>query len=59
MNHFSIESTGKEKIKSLMKEGMESQAFHRSRTPAHGLFHRLPGFMLWLTILGILVLLVR
>lgn len=59
MNHFSIESTGKEKIKSLMKEGMESQAFQRSRTPAHGLFHRLPNFIMWLTTLGILLMLVR
>jgi hypothetical protein len=59
MNQFFYESRGKEKVKDLMKEGMGSQAYHRSRAPKPSLLNGLPKLILILLgILGILELLV-
>ena len=60
MNEFFCESSSKEKIKDLMKEGMRSQAFHRSGAPKLNLMGGLPKWVLVLLgILGLLGLLIR
>jgi hypothetical protein len=60
MNEFFYESRGKEKINDLMKEGMRSQAFHRSGAAKPDLRRGLSKLMLGLLgILGLLGLLIR
>lgn len=60
MNQFFYESRGKEKVKDLMKEGMTSQAVHRSGAPKLALLRGVPKLiMVILGIVGILALLVR
>lgn len=51
MNQSFYESSSKEKIKGLMKEGMTSQAYYRSRASKAGFLYRLPKLVL--VILGI------
>lgn len=55
MNHFSYDVVRKEKIRDLQKEGMNSQAFHRSGAPKNAVLSGLPK--LAMTILGLLGLL--
>ena len=55
MNQFFYESRGKEKIKDLRREGMNSQEFHRSGAPKLAILRGLPKLML--SLLGLLVLL--
>ena len=60
MNHFFYESSGKEKVRNLRKEGMQSQAFQRSGAPISGVRQSLPKLVLSLLgILGLLGLLIR
>jgi hypothetical protein len=60
MNHFFYETRGKEKVEELMKEGMSSQAYHRSDAPTPDLRRALPKLLLgMLGILGLLELLIR
>jgi hypothetical protein len=60
MNHFSYDVLRKEKVHDLRKEGMTSQAFHRSGAPKFSLLRGLPKFVLTLLgVLGLLSLLVR
>ena len=60
MNHFFYEVSGKEKINSLRKEGMMSQAFHRSGARRRDFPGNLPKLtMLFVGILGLLVLLLH
>jgi hypothetical protein len=60
MNHFSYDVLRKEKVRDLQKEGMTSQAFHRSGAPKLMGVGRLPKLMLGLLgILGLLGLLIR
>ena len=60
MNQFFYESRGKEKVKDLMKEGMEGQAHHRSGAPKLDPLRNLPTFILILLgILGVLAMLIR
>jgi len=60
MNQFFYESRGKEKVKDLLREGQQSQAFHRSGAPKLEMSRSLPKLILGLLgVLGILGLLVR
>jgi hypothetical protein len=60
MNQFFYEQRGKEKIKDLLREGQQSQAFYRSGTPQLNSLNKLPKLILILSgILGILGLLGR
>ncbi|HEX5944296.1 MAG TPA: hypothetical protein VFY66_18585 [Anaerolineales bacterium] len=60
MNHFFYESSSKEKIEGLRKEGMNSQAYHRSGAPKLGRIGGLPKLALALLgALGLLGLLIR
>ena len=60
MNPFCYESSVKEKIKDLMKEGMQSQEFHRSGAPKRTLLRGASRLILTLLgILGLLGLLIR
>lgn len=60
MNQFFYESRGGEKVKELLNEGQQSQAFHRSGAPTSGLLRSLPKLLLGLLgILGLLELLGR
>jgi len=60
MNQFFYESRGKEKVNDLMREGQQSQAFHRSGAPKLGLLRAVPKLaMTLLGILGLLSLLIR
>lgn len=60
MNQFFYEARSKEKVRDLRKEGMESQAFHRSGAPKRSLINGLPKLIfVLLGILGILGMLVR
>ena len=60
MNHFSYDVMRKEKVHDLQKEGMTSQAFHRSDAPRLGLLRNLPKLILiFLGLLGILNLLIH
>lgn len=51
MNQSFYESSSKEKINDLMKEGMMSQAHYRSGSPRAGILSRLPKLVI--VILGI------
>ena len=58
MNHFSYDVLRKEKVHDLQKEGMTSQAFHRSGAPRLTLLRNLPKLILMiLGVLGLLSLL--
>ena len=59
MNQFFYESRGKEKVKDLMREGQQSQAFHRSGAPkvGGGAVPKLVAGLL--AILGLISLLMR
>lgn len=58
MNQFFFESRGKEKVKDLLNEGQQSQAFHRSGAQKLDLLRGLPKLVIALLgILGILGLL--
>jgi hypothetical protein len=60
MNHFFYETSGKEKVRNLRREGMRSQEFHRSGHPKLGALRGLPKLMLsLLALLGLLGLLIR
>ena len=60
MNQFFYESRGKEKVSHLMKEGMQSQEFHRSGAPKLDPLRNVPRLILIvLGILGLLGLLIR
>jgi len=59
MNQFFFESRGKEKVNDLMKEGMTSQAIHRSRSRKPGLLSRIPrSIILILVVLWILQMII-
>jgi hypothetical protein len=60
MNHFSYDVMGKEKVRDLQREGVRSQAFHRSGAPKLGMLRGGPKLILMLLgIFGILGLLLR
>jgi len=60
MNQFFYETRGKEKVKSLMEEGMRSQALHRNESLKTRVLHKLPKLvLLLLSILGLLGFLAR
>jgi hypothetical protein len=60
MNHFFYESSAKEKVRDLMREGTRSQEFHRSGASKLGPVRGLPKLILSLLgILGLLGLLIR
>jgi hypothetical protein len=60
MNHFFYESSSKQKVKDLLKEGQRSQAFHRSGAPKLGLMRGVPQLAIGLLgILGLLSLFLR
>jgi hypothetical protein len=60
MNQFFLESRGKEKVNDLLKEGQQSQAFHRSGAPTVNPLRGLPKFIIGLLgILGLLAMLLR
>lgn len=60
MNQSFYESSSKEKINDLMKEGMMSQAHYRSRASKAGFLSRLPKLILVvLGIVGLAQLVVR
>jgi hypothetical protein len=60
MNQFFFETRSKEKVRNLMNEGQQSQAFYRSRASKHGLLRAAPKVILIIVgILGILELLVH
>ena len=60
MNQFFFESRGKEKVKDLLKEGQQSQAFHRSGAPTINPLRGLPKLIIGLLgVLGILAMLIR
>ena len=60
MNHFFYETSRKEKVENLRREGMQSQEFHRSGAPKLAAIRGLPKLILGLMgILGLLGLLIR
>jgi hypothetical protein len=60
MNQSFYESRSKEKINDLMKEGMTSQAYYRSRASKAGFLSRLPKLILViLGIVGLIQMFVR
>jgi len=60
MNQFFYEQRGKEKVKDLMREGMTSQALHRSGTRKPGILRHLPKLIImFVGILGLITFLVR
>lgn len=60
MNHFSLDVMRKEKVRDLQAEGMQSQAYYRSRASKRSLWSGLPKMILALLgALGLLGLLVR
>lgn len=60
MNHFFYESSSKQKVKDLLNEGQQSQAFHRSGAPRLGPIRGVPKVaMALLGILGLLSLFLR
>jgi len=60
MNQFFYEQRGKEKVKNLLNEGQQSQAFYRSGAPKLGLLRGVPKLIIGLLgVLGLLGLLVR
>jgi hypothetical protein len=60
MNQSFYESRSKEKINDLMKEGMMSQAYYRSRISKAGFFSRLQKIILViLGIVGLIQMFVR
>lgn len=60
MNQFFYEQRGKEKVNDLMREGMTSQALHRSETRKPGVLRHLPKLVVVIAgILGLITFLVR
>ena len=60
MNQFFYETRGKEKVKSLMEEGMQSQSLRGSKGTKSSIVHNLPKIVLILiAILGVAQLLLR
>ncbi len=60
MNQFFYEMRGKEKVRDLMNEGMQSQAYYRSRDSKANLISKLPKFIvIVLAIVWILQMIVR
>jgi hypothetical protein len=60
MNHFFYESRGKEKVHELMREGINSQEYSRSRSSKIGLLRGLPKLIVFLLgALGLLQLFIR
>lgn len=60
MNQSFYESSSKEKINDLMKEGMMSQAHYRSRAAKVNILSRLPKLILViLGILGLIQMIIR
>jgi hypothetical protein len=60
MNQFFYESHGKEKVKSLIEEGIKSQALHQTGAARSGTFRSLPKLILMiLGLLGTLGILFR
>jgi hypothetical protein len=60
MNQFFYETRGKEKVKSLMEEGKQSQTLQRSKGTKSSIVHNLPKIVLTLiAILGVAELLLR
>lgn len=60
MNHFYLESRGKEKARDLMNEGIRSQAYRRSGASRARFISKLPKFILIvLGILGVLQVIAR
>ena len=54
MNHYFLETRGKEKVNDLIQEGLRSQAYYRSFDPQARLLSKLPNIVF--VILGILVI---
>lgn len=55
MNHYSMQTIMRDKIKSVQQEGMASQAFYRSGRQKFHLMHKLPRMIfLSLIVLGLL-----
>lgn len=46
MNQFFYESSGKEKLRDLMHEGMRSQAYERSGVGKRSFVHRIPKLIM-------------
>jgi hypothetical protein len=60
MNHSYYESRSKEKLNDLMKEGMMSQAYSRSRSSKTNLLSKLPKFIIFiLGALGLIQIILR
>lgn len=60
MNHFFYESRGKEKVRELMREGMNSQEYSRSRSSKTAFLRGLPKLIVFLLgALGLMQLLLR
>ena len=60
MNQFFYESRGREKVRELTKEGLNSQEYYRSRTSKTGYLRGLPKLIMFLLgALGLLQLLLR
>lgn len=60
MNESFYESRAREKINDLMKEGVTSQAYYRSRASNAGFLYRLPKFILViLGIVGVIQIFIR
>jgi len=60
MNQFFFETRGKEKVNDLMKEGMTSQAHHRSGAQKSDFFHSpLRLIVIFMSVLGLLGFLIR
>jgi hypothetical protein len=60
MNQFFYEARGREKVRELMKEGMNSQEYSRSRTSKNGSLRGLTRLIVFLLgALGVLQLIIR
>jgi len=58
MNQSFYESRSKEKINDIMKEGMMSQAYYRSRTSEQNFFARLPKLILIILVVAWIIQLI-
>jgi hypothetical protein len=57
MNHYYIESRGKQKINKLIKEGRESQAYYRSGATKPHFLSKIPKIIyIVLGILGLILI---